>query len=196
MLIDHIGYIFFPDVMILRMIGRLSFPLFAYGIAIGMKRTKDVKKYGFRLLILALISQLPYQLVFGTRYFNVLFTLFIGLFSLIILKANIKISIKISIIVGLTLISDLLNFEYGIYGVLLIICFYFCDNNIKLVSSVTILTLVGVIIYNYPMIQLFSILAVLIIPLQKKFDFKISKIVSYLFYPSHLILLWFIEYKF
>lgn len=196
MVIDHIGYAFFPDMIILRVIGRLSFPLFAYGIAMGMKHTRNVQQYGLRLLILALISQMPFQLVFGKIHYNVLFTLFIGLLSLYILASNLKLSLKVLIIVGLMLISEIFKFEYGIYGLLLIICFYLSDNNIKLISSVIIVTLLGILINNYPLIQIFSIFALLLIPLQNKFDYKMSKVVSYLFYPSHLIIIWFIEYKF
>ena len=39
MLIDHIGMVFFPSVIGFRAIGRLSFPLFAFGIAEGVRYT-------------------------------------------------------------------------------------------------------------------------------------------------------------
>ncbi len=45
MLIDHLGAVLFPEVIILRMIGRLSFPIFAYLIAIGYSKTNSVFKY-------------------------------------------------------------------------------------------------------------------------------------------------------
>lgn len=43
MLIDHIGVIFFPDDIILRIVGRLAFPLFAWGIARGYRYTSSLK---------------------------------------------------------------------------------------------------------------------------------------------------------
>ena len=44
MLIDHVGYMFFPGQMIYRTIGRLAFPIFAYQIAIGYSKTSNLKK--------------------------------------------------------------------------------------------------------------------------------------------------------
>ena len=84
MLIDHIGYVFFEDVLILRMIGRLSFPLFAYSTFIGYFKTKDLKKYIVRLFVIALITEPIYDLLFIKEYFslNIIFSL---LFEVIIL---------------------------------------------------------------------------------------------------------------
>lgn len=48
MLLDHLGTIYFPDLIIFKIIGRLSFPLFAWGIAIGAERTKNM---ALRLLL-------------------------------------------------------------------------------------------------------------------------------------------------
>ena len=64
MLTDHVGYIFFPSVMWLRIIGRLGFPLFAYCLAVGFVYTKSVKKYALRLLIFSVVSQPFYSLAF------------------------------------------------------------------------------------------------------------------------------------
>lgn len=62
MLLDHICDVYFPNLIILRIIGRLSFPLFAWEIAKGFKRTRSIKKYVLRLLIIAVISQGPHYL--------------------------------------------------------------------------------------------------------------------------------------
>lgn len=35
MLVDHIGLLFFPEIMAFRIVGRIAMPLFAYGIAQG-----------------------------------------------------------------------------------------------------------------------------------------------------------------
>ena len=60
MLIDHIGAKLLPQFFILRIIGRLSFPSFAYLVAVGAKRTRDLDIYISRMLIFALISQIPF----------------------------------------------------------------------------------------------------------------------------------------
>ena len=81
MTIDHVGYTLFPDLVILRIIGRLAFPLFAYLIALGLNSTKKPKKYLLTLLLFGFISQLPYFLVFNIQPFerlNIFFSLFLG----------------------------------------------------------------------------------------------------------------------
>ena len=57
MFIDHAGKMLFPQVPAMRLIGRLAFPLFAYGIAVGAVYTKNPEKYLTRVVLLALISQ-------------------------------------------------------------------------------------------------------------------------------------------
>ncbi|MFB2968893.1 TraX family protein [Aerosakkonema sp. BLCC-F183] len=64
MLVDHIGAIFFPKIFVLRIVGRLSFPLFAWLIGQGEKHTKNFKLYLVRLIILGLISQPVSYLLF------------------------------------------------------------------------------------------------------------------------------------
>ncbi len=75
MLVDHIGLIFFPDRIWLRAVGRLSFPLFAFGIAEGVAHTRSFPRYLGRILLAALVSQPVYQLAFGRTDGNPLFML-------------------------------------------------------------------------------------------------------------------------
>ena len=57
MLIDHIGAVFWPDVEMLRAVGRISYPLYAFGVACGWMHTHDRQKYIWLLLLVALIAQ-------------------------------------------------------------------------------------------------------------------------------------------
>lgn len=112
MLVDHLTWIIFPGYpteplpIILHVIGRLAFPIFAYFIAEGYHYTHDKKKYALRILIFALISHVPYMMAsitfqkYGwlslvpfatgtgiTRFLNqgsVLFAYFIGLIMLFV----------------------------------------------------------------------------------------------------------------
>jgi hypothetical protein len=69
MVIDHVGNILYPDLLFLQMIGRLSFPIFAYLIVLGVESTKKPLRYMVTLLSFALISQVPYFLAFGIQPF-------------------------------------------------------------------------------------------------------------------------------
>ena len=63
MLIDHVGLLFFPGDPLWRLVGRISFPLFAFLIAEGYRHSRDREAYAFRLGLLALISQMPFMLM-------------------------------------------------------------------------------------------------------------------------------------
>lgn len=91
MLIDHIGYFFYPEITLFRIIGRISFPIFAYYIAMGFGWTSNKKIYAFRVFLFALISQSPYvvfsYLASGNSDYNpiklnVMFLLFTGIIML------------------------------------------------------------------------------------------------------------------
>ena len=74
MILDHIGYLCscagpvdgaLDFCRVMRAAGRISFPLFCFILAEGMRRTTSIKRYISRLLLCAAISQYPYALFFG-----------------------------------------------------------------------------------------------------------------------------------
>ena len=74
MLIDHIGMVFFDDIIIFRIIGRIAFPIFAYLVAEGYSKTHNKKKYFLRMLIFAILSTVPFLLVQDGLILNIMFT--------------------------------------------------------------------------------------------------------------------------
>lgn len=83
MVLDHIGYYFdflLPDtaVLILRLVGRLSFPVFAYSCALGFVRTTNRARYFVRMAAAAATTQLLMAAVSHytglPSFVNVLFT--------------------------------------------------------------------------------------------------------------------------
>lgn len=189
MLIDHIARIYFPDNLILSIIGRLSFPLFAWGIAMGYTRTINYKKYIIRLLILAVISQLPYSLLFKNNYINICFTLLTGIVAIKIYNTKISEWVKWIGIITLLIISQVGGFEYGMYGVLTIFIFYLFGNKDYIIVLQGVLTLLSIIIFKYEALQLFSVFSTLLILFLSKQDFKLNRLLQYGFYPVHLIVI-------
>ncbi|MDO3677313.1 TraX family protein [Paenibacillus ehimensis] len=192
MFVDHLGQVFFPNNLILSAIGRIAFPLFAWGIAVGIKRTSNSKLYACRILILALISEVPHLLILDTGYLNVCFTLLVGL--LVIKLYESKLLFKWPIIILLVLTTEMLNFEYGLYGIMTILIFYFFNRMNWIILLQITSTLIFIYIYNYHVIQLFSILAVMVIILLQKYDFRINRLAQYSFYPLHMLFLLFLTY--
>ena len=74
MLLDHIGHILFPQVLWLRIVGRLAFPIYAFMIAEGCKYTRSKKRYLGLIAGLAAICQIVYYLFDGSLYFSILTT--------------------------------------------------------------------------------------------------------------------------
>ncbi|WP_369073902.1 TraX family protein [Sphingobacterium bovisgrunnientis] len=70
MFLDHFARIIYPDLYILKVVGRLAFILYAFLLVEGFTHTKSSKHYFFRLLIFALLSEIPYDLAFGGQWFD------------------------------------------------------------------------------------------------------------------------------
>lgn len=129
MIADHIGLFFFPDVLWLRMVGRLSFPLFAWLIANGAHHTHDMKAYSLRLLLFAIIAQIPFiaanQLLVPTFFeLNVLFTLLFGLVAIIIIKQSKNPAVWVFSTTLTASLAQLLHTDYGAFGVVMVVLFY------------------------------------------------------------------------
>jgi hypothetical protein len=65
MLIDHTGVALFPQLAWMRYVGRLAFPIYCYLLTEGALHTRDIRKYIFRLLVFAAVSELPFDLALG-----------------------------------------------------------------------------------------------------------------------------------
>ena len=199
MLLDHIGVILFPNILWLRLIGRLAFPLFAFFITEGFRKTSDVKKYIQRLFILALVSQLPYWTAFGMDAgLNIFFTLTMGLLGLYLRD---KYSTDFPVFL-LAILAFIIDASYNVYGVLLIYVIHITRNNIKkmfgyfsLLHVIYYLVLLVLPYYNFKTF-LMQFPALLTIILFKFYNGKLgysAKNFFYLFYPVHLLVLVFIE---
>ena len=71
---DHVGVQLFPNLLWLRIIGRLAMPIYAYMIAEGCRHTRDRKKYLLRLLGMGVLCQAVYLVAMGSLYQCILIT--------------------------------------------------------------------------------------------------------------------------
>lgn len=130
MVIDHVGYFLFPHILVLRIIGRISFPIFAFLCAESMHYSSNKFRYITTLLSLDIIISLVIYLATGVNHGTVFSCL--GLSALIIyLLQNKNNWIKaLSILpIAYVIIASLkftpVTMQYSLYGVILIIGFYF-----------------------------------------------------------------------
>ena len=195
MFLDHY-YVIIGGSKLLNILGRLSFPIFAFSISEGYSHTKDLKKYIMRLLSFAVIIQIPN--FFGLQEYplNIFFTLFMGLFCLMILDNNrLNIIIRYIIVIYLCYISEKLGLDYGAYGVLLIIMFHKFRNKKKSLFIVfLILNIVFITIGSLSEVQMYSIFSLIPIFLYNGDKGYSMKYFFYLFYPLHFIFIYILNY--
>lgn len=205
MLIDHAGYILFsesPAYVLMRIIGRLAFPIYCFLLVEGFHHTRDTKKYLLRLGVFALISELFFDLAFSNMDSihgmlsnqNIFFTLFIGLLVIYFMRFF-EVTFNNVILVNLfsgfvvlvgCILAYIMRTDYNVLGILMIVSFYIFKNN-KLLLFIILLIL------NYQMaglIQAFSILSIILILFYNgKKGPKINKYIFYAFYPLHIAIL-------
>jgi len=151
MMIDHIGFIFFPQYTILRIIGRIAMPLFAFSIARGFFYTNNKGKYFTLMILFAAISQvpfhymrlagrgvelttsaIPYQVMAAFRldaHYNILVTWLLAMLFLLGLERFLSkkcewLMITAGLLIGPIAASFYLSFDFGLYGVILPAIFY------------------------------------------------------------------------
>lgn len=154
MVLDHIGWVLFPDVVIFHFIGRITFPIFCYFITEGFLKTRNRKNYLLRILGIAILSQIPFlitfRLAFGEGFggLNTIFNLAIGLMA-IWLYDRAKFKGKFIIIIVGALLGLILMTDGDFYGVLMIFFFYKYHNEFKKMAvSITLLTCIYSLIFQ------------------------------------------------
>ena len=188
MLMDHIGAVFFPAVIGFRAIGRLSFPLFAFGIAKGVTYTSDFRKYFLRILMAAAVSQPIYMKLFALTQLNPLFMLAWGALALYFWREEKKVFAGI-----LLLGAHFADMSYGWYGVWTIFFFgfYGMKESLCFYGQVALNVLYGLTTGAW--VQILSMFSFgfldgkwRIAALSK----KLPRYFFYVFYPLHLLVLW------
>lgn len=201
MTLDHIGVYLLPQMLILRIIGRLALPIYAYMIAEGCCYTRNRKKYLLRVLMLAAVCQAVYFFAMGSLYQCILVTFSMGIGFIYALdyaqkrkKWGIGAAALALAVFVCEILPDLLPgtdfaVDYGIWGVLLPALVYFPQSKWKKLGMFALgLGLLG---FAYGWAQWFALAAV---PLMMAYNGQRGKhamgMVFYLYYPAHLVVIY------
>ncbi len=215
MFIDHAGATLFYSQLWMRCVGRLAFPIFAFLIAEGYTHTKNYKTYVLRMGLCALLSELPFNLMFGTwrvpAYQNVLLTFLIALLLLRLMDLALQTAGRIGALMGAAAIpagfflGEWLRTDYGGWGVVTVMAFW-CFNrlpfrrlwqlfavaaiNIFLLDSPALPLLFGSVVIRIPIqsIAVFAMLPIALYSGKRGRGGKPFQIAGYLFYPVHLLI--------
>lgn len=206
MLLDHTGAVLFPELIWLRYVGRIAFPIYCFLIVEGFVHTRNLAGYMMRLMIFGLLSEVPFDIAFYNTivyidYQNVFWTLLLGLFavsfmSLVRIKdIRIRIPVQILIAVPFGIIAQLAHTDYRWVGVAMISVMYLFRQTepFRIVGSTVLMLPAFSTSIEY-------IGALAFIPLhfyngKRGVDNQLMKWTFYLFYPLHLIALSFIRDK-
>ncbi len=210
MLTDHVGAILLPEVPVLRCVGRLAFPIFAFFIAEGYAHTRDFGRYFRRLAILAVVSEIPFNLengaVFDLTRQNVLFTFCLALLTLRGLEALGRergfgrwAGCGLVLAAGFAA-GELLRTDYGGWGVVTVALLQLCQDGkyakLWLLLAMAAVNGLGMGSLTMPIfggempIQIFAVAALPVIWLYNgQAGPKGLRRAFYVFYPAHLLVL-------
>lgn len=214
MTVDHLGYFLFPEIRLLRIIGRLAFPIFAYLFVQSFRYTENRNRFLGRLLGFAVLGQVLIMTAEVSGFINILFLFALGWIALMASDHGYP-------IVGflVAIIAELAGVDYGAYGIFTILLFdhyhgqkgaqalgfaaltalYTLANHFALTGTqgLTLLWTGGLRGLGIYVVQLYAIGAVLpllfykyIAPKDKKsWVSRFNQYFFYVYYPAHFALL-------
>lgn len=202
MLIDHVNKaLLYPNLQdglllnisdLFDILGRIAFPLFAFFVVEGYFKTRNRQKYLINLLIFGVISEIPFDMFttrtfFNPRFNNVLFALALSLITIWIID-TIKTKmprilwfiVTIVVLAVMCLVAMLLSVDYD-YHAILIVYFLYIFYDKPILSCV----------FGYLSIfkEIWSLLGFGLILTYNGKRGKQNKLINYLFYPVHLLIL-------
>ncbi len=207
MTIDHIGVQIFTENILLRIIGRISFPIFAFMIAEGCRYTKNRTKYLLRISVLAAICQLAYLFAMSSLYQCILVTFALSVCLIFIYDFAAR---KKSVVWGFAfafallavylvcevlpkiLINTDFYVDYGFYGATLPLLIYIGKDKYQKL----ILCAVGLVLLSMSTggIQWYCLLALLPLILYSGERGRARiKNLFYIYYPVHLLLIYLVS---
>ncbi len=200
---DHVGLYLLPQLPLLRILGRLALPIYAYMIAEGCRYTHDRGRYLGRLALLALVCQVVYFFAMGSLYQCILVT-----FSLsVVLIWGLERAgeggpgeklLAAAGVLGVWFLCEILPralpagdfaIDYGFFGVLLPVLVYFGRDKRKKLALLTLgLCLLGIACGG---VQWWALAAVPLMACYsgRRGSWRMGSL-FYLYYPAHLVVIY------
>ncbi len=189
---------------LMRMIGRVAFPIFIFLMVEGLSRTRNRWKYLGRMGLFAVLSEIPFNLaltgqLWSTQYQSVYFTLSIGLLAMIVCdaleerlrhhkKGLVRISywpLLVVVVIAAAVLAEFLRTDYGAIGIVCIMVIYITRKN-RIVQ-----TIAGALSFIWEVTAPLAFIPVWFY--NGKRGLKL-KYLFYIFYPAHLLILYLISY--
>ena len=199
MTIDHAGLLLFPQYPVLRILGRLAFPIFAFMIAEGCKYTHSRRRYFGNIFALAVLCQSVYYLVDGSLYLSILFTFSLSILTIFALQdfrrepTALRGAVFFGAVAGVYFLNRIFSIDYGFWGCMVPV-FAALPQNTKWDTPVVSTLLLGLGLVFLGLAcggrQMFALAA---IPLLLCYNGQRGKwkmkSFFYIFYPAHLVIL-------
>lgn len=191
MTIDHIAYYYGvsnPYVYeLMRTVGRIAFPTFAFLLAEGYSHTRNRQQYMLSLFTFAILSEIPWILLNHDNSHNVLFTLLAGVIGMYIIDTsrNKWVTLPFLVLIGCTTLMA--ETDYSLNGFVLTLLFYMFRGRPDLQM------LFGLpLMYEYGFMGILMAFAVIFLYNGERgfIHGKAAKYVFYAFYPAHLMLIY------
>lgn len=210
MLLDHIGFALVPSsspvFTVLRVIGRMAFPLYCFLLTEGVHHTGNAKKYLLRLVILAVLSEPIFDLMcYGRLIYirkqSVMVTLLLGAAMCMLMKKLPKFWMKLPVVIPFFFLARLAHCDYGAGGILMIAMFMLThDLPYRWLWQVPLFGLLCIYMGSWAVklpwrsvpAQWFAVLALVPILLYGGHKGNKNKALSYamnLFYPVHMAII-------
>lgn len=193
----------------LRIIGRLAFPIYCFLLVEGASHTRNPKRYALRLLIAALLSELPFDLaVFGGftwQHQSVMVTLLLGFLMLEVMKKCPLQWLQLLTALPFALLAEWLSTDYGAMGIYAVALFFltrqlprreiwqfvglwfiFSPNHLMMLNWL------GGFSLTVQELAAFAVLPIMLYDGRKMTKSKVVQWAFYLFYPVHLLALYLI----
>ncbi len=204
MVFDHVGDMFFPGALWMRMIGRLAMPLFSFCIAEGYAHTGNKQRYLLRMGVFALVSEIPFDLAFegrvGLGHQNIMLSFFLSILALMLFDrirgegkehAALKTLLGILCVCAMAVLALLLKADYTVFAVLAVFLFYVLrDRHALLRCGVGVGFLALTRTVGYYRATGLSLIPLLLYNGKRG---RGLKWLFYAFYPGHLLLLYLLK---